>query len=318
MKEAQRLTIDVLAGPRYIENRSGKPVYNTDLGYLMTEEPNMSRRRLPPKRSWRDPLFETSHQSDLTEMWDRVQRTQVDLGFAQELVAYYSADTWMEAKSVLDLGTGNGYYLRKLASYFPDKTYCGIDSSQELIAIAESETTVPNISFRYCDLFDAGGQYDFVIMRLLLQHIQDVSRALAKVAEMTRPGGSALIMDPYLPARLFRPEAPELTKFLAAYKAQQAEQGLDREIAAHLDAEIDSNPKWRLADRMVLINPSTFPGTLEIFQETIYLMVKIIETTGAMRYDFDRVRREWDWWCSVENAYVQVGLAVFRLDRVTP
>ena len=284
---------------------------------------SVSKSKVPPDKSmrnstWQDPLFSTSHVSPLIALWDRVQKTQVDLGFPQELVAYYSSDQWMAASSVLDLGTGNGYYINKLASYFPDKTYRGVDSSEEFIEIAKSEKTVSNIEFGCLDVLDVQGQYDFVIMRLLLQHIQDVGKVLEHAAELTTSNGAALIIEPYFQAHLYRPAVPELKKFLAAYKAEQAAQGFDREIVSLLDDELDSNPLWRLSDRKVFIYPTTFPGGLELFQETIYLMLRIIKTSGSMQYDFDLVEKEWDWWCGLPDAYAQIGLAALHLDRVNP
>lgn len=264
---------------------------------------------------WLDPLFKTGKLIGLTEMWDRVQRNQVEYGFAQELVAYYSSDTWLRSESVLDLGTGNGHYLQRLAAYFPGKRYHGIDISEELITIARSRAPKDNIRFEQCDLSAVTGSYDFVIMRLFLQHMPDVNAALDKVAGITKPGGSALVIDSYLPRRLFQPEVPEVMKFLAAYKEQQASLGLDRNIAVHLDEAVGTTGRWTIGDRLTMIYPTTFPGMLDLYRESIYLMIEIIERTKTMEYDFDKVRKDWDRWCSRDDAYAQVGVCAVRLDR---
>lgn len=264
---------------------------------------------------WSDPLFETKKLSGLSEMWDRAQRNQVDYGFYQELIAYYNCSQWDRAESVLDLGVGNGYYLEKLATYFPDKSYVGIDISEEFIAFAKARETAQSIQFRQCDFYDVSDSYDFVIMRLFLQHMRNVPSVLDHVAKITNPGGAALIIDSHNPLRLFKPPAPEIMKFLAAYKEQQAEQGLDRDVSIHLDKEIHSHPLWTLGDKLRLIYATTFPGMMKLYRETIYLMIQIVEITGTMEYDFAPARREWDWWCNLEDAYAQIGVNIVRIDR---
>src|SRR5215468_1538514 len=95
-----------------------------------------------------DPLFGTKKPT-LLEIWDQIQRLQTDFALAQELSCYYTTPQWHAANTVLDLGTGNGYYLQKIAGYFPDKVYRGVDLSAELIAIAQRESKSENVSFSY-------------------------------------------------------------------------------------------------------------------------------------------------------------------------
>src|SRR5215471_10131953 len=141
-----------------------------------------------------DPLFGTQKETIL-EIWDQMQRLQTDFALPQELTFYYTSPQWHVAKTVLDLGTGNGYYLKKIAARFPDKIYHGVDVSAELIAIAEREVGGENVSFSHRTLFDVKEPYDFVLMRLLLQHLDDIQAVLDHAAALTRPGGTALIID---------------------------------------------------------------------------------------------------------------------------
>ena len=157
-----------------------------------------------------DPLFRT-RKPTILEIWDQIQRLQTDFAFAQELSCYYTTPQWHAAKTVLDLGTGNGYYLKKIAARFPDKIYHGVDVSAELIAIAEREVSGENVSFSHRTLFDVKEPYDFVLMRLLLQHLDDVQAVLDHVAALTRPGGTALIIDAHDPLRFFYPDLLDIS-----------------------------------------------------------------------------------------------------------
>ncbi len=72
----------------------------------------------PPSRDLRAEVH-GAQSVKLTEIWDRLQRLQTNFCINQELPAYYTCPQWEKARTVLDVGTGNGYYLRKIAARFP-------------------------------------------------------------------------------------------------------------------------------------------------------------------------------------------------------
>ena len=191
-----------------------------------------------------DPLLETQKPT-ISEIWDQIQRLQTDFCIAQELTGYYTSPRWHAAKTVLDLGTGNGYYLRKIANYFPNKIYRGVDISAELITTAQKETRERNVSFAQCNLFEVTGRYDFVLMRLLLQHLDDVPAVLDHVATITNSGGAALIIDAHDPFRFFHPEFQEFTRFFAAYAEHERNSGRDRRVANRVEEALKSSAEWR-------------------------------------------------------------------------
>lgn len=262
-----------------------------------------------------DPLFRTEDM-DLAEMWDAIQRYQVDFAIHQELTAYFTSREWERARTVMDLGTGNGHYLMKIARSFPDKQYHGTDKSSELIAIAKKKGSAHGIRFSSGDLFDAVGSYDFIIMRLLLQHLSDIDALLDKAASITNPGGSAFVMDAHDPLRMYRPEVPEFRGFFEAYTKQQRQRGLDRSVALRFDERIAAHPKWKLGDILRLILPSTIPGNLDLYRRSYALMIQIVEKVGELDYDFAKVKQEWGWWCGLDEAYTQAGINIIRIDRV--
>lgn len=252
----------------------------------------------------------------LTDIWDRLQRLQADLCIGQELSAYYTCPQWEKARTVLDVGTGNGYYLRKLAGRFPEKAYRGIDASRELIDIAREDGREDAPQFLHCDLFDATGGYDFVIMRLLLQHLPDITKALGKAADIVNPGGSALVLDAHDPTRFYMPDVPEFRSFFKAYGEFEARQGRDRAVASHLGALIEACPEWKLGRTTQFLIPSTIPGNMDLFRETYALVLDLIENHSKFQYDIAKVREAWRRWCELDGAYTQVGLTIVRIDRV--
>jgi ubiquinone/menaquinone biosynthesis C-methylase UbiE len=261
-----------------------------------------------------DRLFETRKKTVL-EIWDRMQRLQTDFCLAQELAFYHTSPHWLAAKTVLDLGTGNGYYLSKIASRFPAKVYHGVDASTELIALANQESAGGTVSFAHRNLLEVNELHDFVIMRLLLQHVDDIPAVLRHVAGLTNPGGSALIIDAHDPLRSFSPDLPEFTKFFAAYTEAEHNEGRDRRVALRIEQAIASSALWRAAGTLQLLIPSTIAGNLDLFVKTYMLLVDLVECSGKFHYNFASVKEAWQRWSKIPHAYTQVGLNLICLER---
>ena len=262
-----------------------------------------------------DPLFGT-HARAILDIWDQMQRLQTDFALPQELTFFYTSPQWHAARTVLDLGTGNGYYLAKLAARFPGKTYYGVDASAELIAIACREAAAEHVIFSQRDLFEATQRCDFVLMRLLLQHLADVRAVLDHVAALTSPGASVLIVDADDAARFFHPAFPEFMQFFAAHVEHERKGGRDRRVASRVEAAVASTPLWRLGARLPVLIPSTIPGNLDLFSRTYELFVDLVQQAGELKHDFAGVKAAWQRWAERPGAYAQVGLNLIRLERV--
>lgn len=262
-----------------------------------------------------DPLFGTQKRAIL-EIWDQLQRLQTDFALAQELTFYYTSSQWHAAKTVLDLGTGNGYYLGKLAARFPNKIYHGVDISAELLAIAEEDAGGGHVSFSHRSLFDVTEPYDFVLMRLLLQHLDDVQAALDHIAALTSPGKSALIIDAHDPLRFFHPDLPQFMKFFAAYVEHERQAGRDRYVIRRVEQVIASSIVWRLGGTLQLLIPSTIADNLNLISRTYILLVDLVQQGGELQFDFSAVKEEWRRWSERLDAYTQVGLNLIRIDRI--
>jgi SAM-dependent methyltransferase len=260
------------------------------------------------------PLFQTRDLS-ITGIWNLLQRAQADLTFFQDLAFFYGSSEWMAAKTVIDLGTGNGYYLSRLASHFPEKKYLGLDKSSDLIQTAEQGFSREGIHFICCDLFDAQGTYEFATMRLLLQHLSDLDAVLLKAARLIKPGGSALIIDSCDPLRFFYPPMPEFVRFFAAYTKAQETKGLDRSAVGQVMKKVEVHPHWEFSAHHRLIVPSTIPGNMDLFRQIYGLVIDVIERTSNVSCSYDKVRAELRRWCGLERAYTQVGVEAVQLKR---
>ncbi len=103
-------------------------------------------------------------------------------------------------RSVLELGAGNGFNLRNLASRTPDITYVGIDLvSSHVRAGARLLASIPNAriqegDFEHLDFRE--GRFDAVFAIESLCHARNsIEVALSAVHRVLRAGGQLLVVD---------------------------------------------------------------------------------------------------------------------------
>lgn len=263
----------------------------------------------------KSPAFETSDQR-LHEIWVELQKVQVEFSLGQELMAYYTSPHWAHAKTVVELGAGTGYHLGRLAERFPDKSYRGIDISPELTAYAQLHE--PQVDqFECADVYELTGRYDFCVMRLFLQHLPETDRVLAKVAQITHPGGAALVIDSDDTQRLYDPPLPQFMRFFSDYTSRETGKGRRRDVENSVLASVKTSKDWRIAKAEKFVIPSTLGDNLHLLRQTYTLFLEMLEVSGQMpSVDFASVKDEWQHWCGLEKAYTQVGLTALLLERV--
>jgi SAM-dependent methyltransferase len=250
-------------------------------------------------------------------IWAQLHHLQTEFCFAQELSAYFTSPSWLEARRVIDVGCGCGNYLRRLAAVFPEKQYLGIDNNPYFVTQAGQavgETMTGNVIFEVRDLFEVSGDYDFLLMRLVMQHQSDPEEALARVAGLLRPGGRAFIIDAQDSVRRFYPEPRDYVAFFHQFAAHQKRQGRDREIAGRLPTMIDRHPQLDLSGTQSFLIPSTLCGNALLFDKVYYLVVQLLEAYGEMDYDYELVKQSWRSWCQSPH-YAQVGLRYVTVVR---
>lgn len=109
--------------------------------------------------------------------------------------------------TVVDLGCGNGWYLRALARRFPALRGVGLDDSQQRIVqardLATAEGLADRLEFREGDLrhFTVSEPVELIVMNRALHHVWEAGQreVFEILASHLQPGGSAAIWEPAWP-----------------------------------------------------------------------------------------------------------------------
>ena len=131
---------------------------------------------------------------------DMVRAEVPDYEHLQQVVADATDDVVAEA--ILDLGTGTGETLRRVAARHPTARLIGIDESDRMLAVARG--VVPGADLRVARLQDdlPEGPFDLVVSALAVHHLDAPEKAalFGRVAALLAPGGRFVLADVIVPA----------------------------------------------------------------------------------------------------------------------
>lgn len=154
---------------------------------------------------------------------------QVDLFWNQELPLYQRLGMH-DGMRLLDCGCGSGYVLKKLQSVFPAMQCTGIEIEEPLVALAKNTLTENGSQILQRPITALGlpdESFDFVISRLVLEHLPDPPAALREVLRVLKVGCRAVFIDNDfdLHERTW-PDSPALGNLYDAYRrARRADGG---------------------------------------------------------------------------------------------
>jgi trans-aconitate 2-methyltransferase len=104
--------------------------------------------------------------------------------------------TLAPADAVLDLGCGVGDFTARLAGLVPAGRVLGVDADPDMVAVARSRNTAPNVAFAVCPAQDlsrvaAAGGYAAVVSVAMLHWVPAADHAwiLGNIRRALRPGG---------------------------------------------------------------------------------------------------------------------------------
>lgn len=167
--------------------------------------------------------------------------------------AAYLRPYLVEGMRVLDVGCGPGTITAEFGQLVGAQgTVLGIDVSDDVIDIANTEPHPRNVEFDVSDLYDPAlpeRAFDVVHAHQVLQHLEDPVAALRRMNDLAKPGGVVAARDVDFGASLQFPESTGLDHWLTLFGR----------LTRHNGGEPDAGRRllhWANAAEFVDVKPS--------------------------------------------------------------
>jgi tRNA (cmo5U34)-methyltransferase len=160
----------------------------------------------------------------------------------------------IDARRVLELGTGSGVTSRRVLARHPHAHLTGVDSSEHMLAAAD----LPGADLRLQDLRDPlpEGPFDLVFSALAIHHLDAAAKAdlFGRVSAVLAPGGRFVMADVVVP------EDPDdvVTPLDAGFDLPEAVPDL---LAWLQDAGLRGHVAWQARDLAVLAADAAVSST---------------------------------------------------------
>jgi SAM-dependent methyltransferase/acyl carrier protein len=139
-----------------------------------------------------------------------------------------------DGMDVLDCGCGPGRLIELLKRKMPGLRFTGLEMDQQLVESAR--LLLAERGLNGCSIFQgtaeqpglAEAAFDFIIIRLVLEHVPDPILVLRSLRKLLRPGGRMVVISNDFEFHLRTwPPVPELERLYEAYRASRRRDGGD-------------------------------------------------------------------------------------------
>ncbi len=206
--------------------------------------------------------------------WDRLRSLHVpDEAVEAAVVAAVGKGT---PGSMLDLGTGTGRMLERIAPKFGRAV--GVDANHAMLAVARANLEaagLARVELRQGDIYALPfprGSFDLVVIHQVLHFLDDPGRAVREAAAMLAPGGRLIVVD-FAPHEMEFLRTEHAHRRLGFSRAQIAGWFAESGLACDLSEEITLAGGgsgqlpvmlWRGCDRRVQSDPMPRQTNLEV------------------------------------------------------
>ncbi|GAB1540563.1 hypothetical protein NUACC21_32320 [Scytonema sp. NUACC21] len=167
---------------------------------------------------------------DLNSEIERLQ-AQVLISWQKEAVTLERFGL-CDGMSVLELGSGPGFFTQQLLTWLPNITVTTVEIDPLLVRKSRQlmqdqfRERLRSVEASVMDMELPNNSFDFAIARLLFQHLPDPIGAARKILNLLKPGGKLVIIDEDADIQWAAyPKIPELPSLLEKDSQLRASQG---------------------------------------------------------------------------------------------
>lgn len=246
-------------------------------------------------------------------------RAQVELFWGKELRCLRQFGL-TDGMRILECGSGPGFLVEKLLNAFPASHVTGVEIDPYLVE--KSRETLAGIGADRCEIFEgsitslpfADATFDFVIARLVLEHLPDPVQAAREMRRVLKTGGKVVVIDNDFDLHLrCDPEIPELRDLYEAYCAARVSQGGNPRIGRQLPVTL-ANAGLGNVDLEIVVAHNRLVGDQAFLRsEGSGIPAQLVKDGFMARDVMDRLTQRWHDALSrsdhslVRQLYVAVG-----------
>ncbi len=277
--------------------------------------------------------LERLEKSTNEELWDAFLEGQAELFFEPEF-QWIATQGWGEdVKSILEIGSGNGAYLSKLADQFQEKTYYGIEKLPLSVKQANERYARDKVVFQEGDaeIFNEqlSNSAEVALFRLTLQHLKNPLLALQNTWHYLLPNGNVLIIDSCDLAKKTSHSITAVDKALELVAESQRNKGIgNRKITLEI-LQMLENQQSQLSELYEVVS-SSLDTTGQILHENIrlegertrklyfnhnLLFLTLLHRTYQVPIDIDKAHNELKAYLANENAWTVLGMHYLVLKK---
>jgi len=201
---------------------------------------------------------------------------------------------------VLECGSGPGFVLEKLLQGFPGSRMVGVEIDPLLVE--QSRQTLAQYRKDQCEIVQGSilnldfpdDSFDFVISRLVLEHLPDPLSAIREVRRVLRTGGKAVFIDNDFDLHLRAyPDIPELHELYEAYCRCRRAEGGNPNIGRELPGLLHKGGFANVDLEIVAAHSRVIGDERFLRSEGSGIPAQLVKDGYLSRDAFDRLARKW-------------------------
>lgn len=242
---------------------------------------------------------------------ESMARVQEEVAATPDLIAQRRAMLDLlalkEGEHVLDVGSGNGIFVREMLDIVGEHGHvCGVDSSKPLLNMARG--ICPNGVFLEGDATDLpveDSTYDVATASQVLCFVRDITKVISEMFRVLKPGGRLVILDSDWASLVWNCRNQELMdRVIKMLISPYADSHVPRTLSRHL---IGTGFKITGRHSFTVLNWEPDPNSYS--QQTVGFIKPMMEASS------DFTKEDWEGWDADQKAIAKAGEYMFSLNR---